>query len=135
MSGEAGLVAGVGGGVVGPGPAAEAGFLVIGDGIVDFLFGVHDKGAVLSDRLVYGQTLQQQEFTGLDAIFQLNVGISIQRQGVADSDGLFAGFDGVAFKIEQAAGTTGIGCRQRPAGTGGHFDGLDHHLVLWIGSP
>jgi len=135
VSGEAGLVAGVGGGVVGPWPAAKAGFLVVRDGVMDFLFGVHDERTVLGNGLVYGQSLQQQEFTGFGAVFQLNVGFGLQGQGIADGNVLSTGLDGVAFEIEQSSRATGIGFGQRPAGPGGHFNGLDHDLVLWISSP
>ena len=44
-----------------PGPAAEAGSLVVLEGLLDFGTGIHDERTVLTDRLADRFPLQQQE--------------------------------------------------------------------------
>ena len=56
--GEAALLARVHGVVGGPRPAAELGPAVVSKGLLDFGLRVHDKRAVLCDRLAYGSALQ-----------------------------------------------------------------------------
>src|SRR2546426_161082 len=61
VTGEAARIARVDGIVRGPGPAAEAGGLVIAEGLLDFVAGVHHEWSVLGNRFADGTALQQQQ--------------------------------------------------------------------------
>src|SRR4051794_8778789 len=62
MTGEAALRTGMDWVVRRPGPAAELGLLVIGEGLLDLLGRRHHERSVLGDRLPDGPPLQQQQF-------------------------------------------------------------------------
>ena len=70
----------MGWGVIGPGPAAEAGGAIVGESLVDLLLGVHNKRAVLGDRLADRYPLQKQEFAGARAVAQFGIDAGVERQ-------------------------------------------------------
>src|SRR3569623_2451419 len=82
VPGEATLLARMHGLVAGPGPAAEAGALVTGEGLADLRLGVHDEGTVLRDRLADGPALQQQHLALVGARLQRDLGVAPQLEAV-----------------------------------------------------
>lgn len=135
VTGEPGRVPWVGGGVVRPGPATEAGFPIIGEGQMDFLLGVHDKWTILGDGFTDGHSLKKQEFACCLAIAQFHLGLGVERQGAFGGHGLAARFNAYPTEIEQAAATKKVCRRQRPGGARVHLDGPDYDPVGRIRGP
>src|SRR5205085_427521 len=102
MTGEAALSARVHRIVDRPGPSAEAGGLIIAEGLVNFVARVHDEWAVLGDGFSDRTALQQEQFGFIGAVLKCDCA-RIEFHGAMLVDKLFVDPDGTsAEKVDRA---------------------------------
>ncbi|MNT02972.1 hypothetical protein D3C72_1374880 [compost metagenome] len=132
---EAAGVARVHGALGIPGPAAEAGRLVIGEGLHDVVAGVADEGAVLGDGLGDRAALQHQHAVGGGPGDEGQIHVRAHLGAGVVGDGRARDPQPGAFEeVERAVGA-GLGRRQRPGRAGLHRDRPDGHVGVGLGGP
>ena len=121
--------------VAGKWPAAKLGALVISKGLPYLGFAIHDKQAILHNRLTNRFALQQQKFTGLVAIDKRNFYIALQLNSAVTVQVLPADADRLAFEKIQVTSGARIGRRQIKACTGLHAQRPDSNVRLGLRRP
>lgn len=135
MDGETSLFARVDRAVRFPGPPAKTSLLVIHHRLPYLALVIHDKGAVLSDGLLNGSALQDENFGVGVAVDEGDGDRWIDDDSGASVEGFSVHGEGISGKkIQSSYGVFGAH-GQFKRGAGLQFEGPDRDVIFGVGSP